>query len=87
LIFVLLLFTGGFTTFMKGRWSTETFISSYINLPLFALVYAGYKLFMKTKILPLEDIPIRPFIESARNSPEPPVKRKRGLARLNILWS
>lgn len=87
LIFVFLLFTGGFTTFMKGRWSTETFISSYINLPLFVLVYVGYKLFMKTKILSLEDIPIRPFVEGAKKSPEPPVKRKRGLARLNILWS
>lgn len=87
LIFILLLLTGGFTTFMKGKWSTETFISSYINLPLVALVYLGYKVFMKTKILTLEEIPIRPFIESAIKNPEPPLKKKRGLGRLNILWS
>ncbi|KAJ5083092.1 hypothetical protein N7532_012135 [Penicillium argentinense] len=85
-VFVLLFFTGGFTTFMKGRWSSETFIASYINLPLMIVVYLGYKALMKTRMLPLEDIPIRPFIESARRNPEPVVK-KRGLAKFNFLWA
>lgn len=86
-IFIILFFTGGFTTFIRGHWSTETFISSYLNLPLIVVVYFGYKFTMKTRILPLDEVPIRPFIESFRNNPEPEPKPKRGIRRLNILWS
>ncbi|KAJ5107812.1 hypothetical protein N7456_004487 [Penicillium angulare] len=86
-VFVVLFFTGGYTTFMKGRWSTETFISSYFNLPFILIVYFGSKIVMKTKIIPLEEIPIRPFIEQFQNNPEPEPKPKRGLRKLNILWS
>lgn len=86
-IFVILFFTGGFTTFMKGQWSTESFISSYLNLPLIVIVYFGYKFTMRTRILPLKEIPIRPFIESFRNNPEPEPKPRTGVQKLNILWS
>lgn len=86
-VFILLFFTGGFTTFMKERWSTETFISSYLNLPFIVLVYVGYKVYMKTRVLPLEEIPIRPFIERYQVDPEPEQKPNVGWRRLNILWS
>ncbi|KAJ5332538.1 uncharacterized protein N7506_006321 [Penicillium brevicompactum] len=86
-IFVLLFFTGGFTTFMHGHWKTETFISTYFNLPFIVIVYGVYKFWMKTKIIPLAEIPIRPFIESWHNNPEPMPKPKRGLRKLNVLWS
>ena len=86
-VFVLLFLTGGYSTFMKGHWSTETFISSYFNLPFILIVYFGYKFWMKTKIIPLEDIPIRPFIEHYQQNPEPEPAPKRGIQRLNILWS
>ncbi|KAJ5601841.1 hypothetical protein N7510_011375 [Penicillium lagena] len=86
-VFILLFFTGGFTTFIHGQWSTETFISSYFNLPFIVVIYFGYKFWMKTRIIPLAEIPIRPFIESYQNKPEPEPKPKRGLRRLNILWS
>lgn len=87
IVFVLLFFTGGFTTFMHGHWSTETFISTYFNLPFIVIVYGVYKFWMKTKIIPLAEIPIRPFIESWNNNPEPAPKPKRGLWKLNVLWS
>ena len=87
IVFILLFFTGGYTTFMKGRWSTETFISSYFNLPFIVVVYLGYKFVMKTKIIPLAEIPIRPFIEQYQNNPEPEPEPKRGWRKLNILWS
>ncbi|KAJ5569404.1 hypothetical protein N7450_011890 [Penicillium hetheringtonii] len=86
-IFVLLFFTGGYSTFLKGHWSTETFISCYFNLPFIIIVYFGYKLWKKTKIIPLGEIPVRPFIEHYRQNPEPEPKPKYGLRRLNILWS
>lgn len=86
-VFVLLFFTGGYSTFIKGHWSTETFISCYFNLPFILIVYFGYKFWMKTKIIPLAEIPIRPFIEQYQNNPEPEPEPKRGLHRLNVLWS
>lgn len=58
-IFALLLLTGGYATFIHGHWSNETFVSSYINIPLFAILYFGYKFIKKTKIIALEDIPIQ----------------------------
>ncbi|KAF3766562.1 putative amino acid permease [Cryphonectria parasitica EP155] len=84
--FILLLLTGGFTTFIKGDWSTETFISSYIDIPIFFALYFGYKIVKKTKIVPLHEIPIRRFIDLANANPEPPVPPKQGWRKLNILW-
>lgn len=87
IVFVLLFFTGGYTTFIHGHWSTETFISSYFNLPFIVIVYGAYKISMKTRILPLQAIPIRPFIEQYQKNPELPASPKTGLRRLNVLWS
>ncbi|KAJ5692885.1 hypothetical protein N7462_002308 [Penicillium macrosclerotiorum] len=82
----LFLITGGYSTFIKGNWDDESFVSSYINIPLFLIFYFGYKLFRKTKIVPLEDIPIQPFIDIANRNPEPEPAPKKGLRKLNILW-
>ncbi|OQD67614.1 hypothetical protein PENPOL_c003G03137 [Penicillium polonicum] len=83
----ILLITGGYSTFINGHWENETFVSSYINIPLFLILYFGYKFIRKTKIVPLEDIPIQPFIDIANRNPEPEAKPKKGLRRLNILWN
>ncbi|OQE92063.1 hypothetical protein PENNAL_c0008G05588 [Penicillium nalgiovense] len=83
----ILLITGGYSTFIKGHWDNEGFVSSYINIPLFLILYFAYKFVRKTKIVPLEDIPIQPFIDIANRNPEPQLKRKKGLRRLNILWN
>ncbi|KAL5337063.1 amino acid permease-domain-containing protein [Aspergillus crustosus] len=76
-----LLITGGYAAFIKGNWDNETFVSSYINIPLFLILYFGCKFAYKTKIVALEDIPIQPFIDVANRNPEPAGKSKRGLAR------
>lgn len=86
-LFTLLLFTGGYSTFIHGHWSDETFISSYLNIPLILILYFGYKFWKKTTIISLEDIPIRGFIEIYQNNPEPEPKPKKGIRKLNILWS
>jgi amino acid transporter len=87
ILFIVLLFTGGFSTFIHGQWSNETFISSYLNIPLILILYFGYKFWKKTSIIPLEHIPIRGFIEIYQANPEPEPKPKKGVRRLNILWS
>ena len=85
--FFVLLLTGGYSVFIKGHWSDETFVSSYINIPIFAILYFGYKFWKKTKIIPLSEIPIRHFIDIANANPEPPTKPVVGWRRFNILWS
>ncbi|KUJ11797.1 uncharacterized protein LY89DRAFT_699848 [Mollisia scopiformis] len=84
--FVVLLLTGGYVTFIHGHWDDETFVSSYINIPIFFILYFGYKFVKKTKIIPLGEIPIRHFIDVANANPEPPAKPVTGLRRFNILW-
>lgn len=84
--FQLLLLTGGYTTFIKNEWSTETFIASYIDIPIFLCLYFGYKIVKRTRILRLDEIPIRRFIDIANANPEPPVPPKQGWRKLNILW-
>ncbi|CAL5870272.1 uncharacterized protein PFLUO_LOCUS4507 [Penicillium psychrofluorescens] len=89
-LILLLLLTGGFSTFIHGHWSAETFVSSYINIPIFLALYFGYKWWKKTRILALVNIPIVGLIQfylSEENlEPEPP-RKKKGLAKLNVLWS
>lgn len=85
--FFLLLLTGGWSTFTKGNWSTETFVSSYINIVIILVLYFGFKIVKRTKIIPLKEIPIRHFIDIANANPEPIPPPKKGLRKLNILWS
>lgn len=86
-LFILLFFTGGFATFIHGDWSTQTFVSTYLNLPLILVVYFGYKFWKKTKIIALKDIPIRPFIDNYQRNPEPGPTPKRGWKKVNFLWN
>ncbi|KAI0016898.1 amino acid permease/ SLC12A domain-containing protein [Xylariomycetidae sp. FL0641] len=86
ILFVVILLTGGYVTFVHGHWDTETFFSSYFNIPFLAVLYFGYKFIRKSKIVALEDIPIRPYIEIANANPEPPEPPKKGLRKFNFLW-
>ncbi|KAH8602225.1 amino acid permease/ SLC12A domain-containing protein [Bisporella sp. PMI_857] len=85
--FGILVFFGGYVVFIHGHWDDETFVSSYINIPLVLIFYFGYKFTKKTKIIPLAEIPIQHFIDIANATPEPPAKPVVGWRRLNILWS
>lgn len=68
-------------------WDTETFVSSYINIPLILILYFGYKYKNGTGIIPLSDIPIQKFIDIANSDLEPEEEEVMGWKRLNILWS
>ncbi|KAF8558635.1 general amino acid permease [Imleria badia] len=37
-------------------WNTSKFVAAYINLPIFFFLFLGYKLWYKTKILPLAEL-------------------------------
>ncbi|KAI1305447.1 amino acid permease/ SLC12A domain-containing protein [Xylaria venustula] len=67
---VLLLITGGFSTFIHGQWSTETFISSYVNIPIFLILYFGFKIIKRSKIVSLDQVPIQHYIDVAQRDKE-----------------
>jgi len=85
--FGILLLFGGYTVFIHKHWNTETFVSSYINIPLILIFYFAWKFAKKTQIVALDDIPIQHFIDIANASPEPPAIPPTGWRRFNILWS
>ncbi|KAL3417547.1 Dicarboxylic amino acid permease 3 [Phlyctema vagabunda] len=87
IFFSVLLLTGGYVVFIHNHWDTETFISSYINIPIFATLYFTFKFIKKTKVIALEDIPIRHFLDIANANPEPPAVKPKGWRKYNIIWS
>ncbi|KAJ5679444.1 amino acid permease [Penicillium macrosclerotiorum] len=84
---LIILITGGYTTFIHGHWSTETFISAYLDIGIFAALYFGYKIWYRTKIVSLEESPVARFVEIAENDPDPPELPRSRWSKLNILWS
>ncbi|EIM81765.1 general amino acid permease 1 [Stereum hirsutum FP-91666 SS1] len=37
-------------------WNTSNFVAAYVNLPIYAVLYCGWKIYKKTKILPLAEL-------------------------------
>ncbi|KAF3393197.1 Proline-specific permease [Talaromyces pinophilus] len=54
--FCIILLFNGFAVFTAGNWSAQNFVSAYVGLPIFALLYGGYKITMKSKIIPISEI-------------------------------
>ncbi|KAF8507233.1 dicarbixylic amino acid permease [Gautieria morchelliformis] len=44
----------GFDTFMP--FTQDTFVTSYIGIPIFAIFYVSYKLFYRTRVIPLKEV-------------------------------
>ena len=53
---LIILITNGFTVFIE--WDTADFFTCYISLLLFIVLYAGYKIFSRSKIVPLHEADI-----------------------------
>jgi len=54
-ILVIILFAK-WDVFIHGRWDTGSFVSTYFPVPFFVLLYFGYKTYMKTKLVPLNEM-------------------------------
>jgi amino acid transporter len=57
-----------------------------LDIAILAVLYFGYKLWKKTRIIPLDEIPLRYFLNQAHQNQEARLVRKGGWSRLNILW-
>ncbi|KAG6298617.1 hypothetical protein E4U45_004965 [Claviceps purpurea] len=83
---IILLLTGGFHVFIDGQWNWQTFVTAYFNVPLILVLYFGYKSWQGTRMVSLEDMPIRGFIDMANDNPEAVEPNAKGWRKLNIFW-
>ncbi|KAF3404992.1 Dicarboxylic amino acid permease [Talaromyces pinophilus] len=85
-LFVILLLTGGFSTFIHGHWKTQTFVSTYINIPIFFMLYFGYKFIRGSQIITLSEIPIEHFLVIAEQEERETEKASTRWRWLTFLW-
>lgn len=52
----LVLLFAGFTVFLKGQWSTSSFVTTYICIPFFFACWIGWKFWHKTKFVSLSQM-------------------------------
>ncbi|KAJ1018483.1 hypothetical protein NDA18_006634 [Ustilago nuda] len=52
----LVLLFAGFTVFLKGQWSTSSFVTTYICIPMFLALWLGWKLYHKTQFVSLSQM-------------------------------
>ncbi|KAH7319632.1 amino acid permease/ SLC12A domain-containing protein [Stachybotrys elegans] len=62
---ILILFTSGFTVFTEGNWNASDFVSSYLDIPIVVVAYLAWKYIRKTRIVPLDKIPLHEAFEQA----------------------
>ncbi|KAI3328178.1 AAT family amino acid transporter [Ustulina deusta] len=53
---VVVAFFNGFDAFFPGKFAAETFVPPYVDVPIFLALLLGYKLVMKTKLVPLAEM-------------------------------
>ncbi|KAK8221620.1 proline-specific permease [Phyllosticta capitalensis] len=84
---VVILFTAGFAVFTTGNWSSSSFVSSYLDIPLVLVAFLAWKFFKKTKMVTLADIPLREALDAVERSPEAPEPEREGWKKwMNVLW-
>jgi yeast amino acid transporter len=64
---------------VDGHWDVSDFFSSYFTIPLCLVLYFGWKMFKKTNIVPLSEVPVTTFVAIAKANPEPPFRKKKGI--------
>lgn len=64
LIVFLIIFFSGYAVFFPGNFTASGFLTYYINIAIFAVLYIFFKFFLKSKIIPLRDIDFSAELES-----------------------
>ncbi|KAF8997831.1 amino acid permease [Cyathus striatus] len=75
---LLIIFLNGWSVFLKGGWSVETFVTSYIPLVLFVFLYFGAKLYYRQPSVKAEEMDFETNVDEieADIRDEPPPKNK-----------
>ncbi|KAF2013451.1 amino-acid permease inda1 [Aaosphaeria arxii CBS 175.79] len=58
-VLIILTLTNGFQVFFPENWNVSDFLAAYITLPIFFVLYAGHKIFYRTRFaIPIPDIDV-----------------------------
>lgn len=55
-MFSVIILLSAFTVFINGQWSASVFVTTYISVPLFVIVWLGYKLWTRCKFVRLDEM-------------------------------
>ncbi|AEO59878.1 hypothetical protein MYCTH_2308494 [Thermothelomyces thermophilus ATCC 42464] len=85
---VIILLTSGFSVFTRGNWDSAQFVSSYLDIPIMLTAFLFWKVFKKTKIVSLDEIPLRDALARADDYyPEQTLSKKSGWIRaISWIW-
>jgi len=53
---VLIILFADWSVFLNGNWDHSSFITNYMPIPVFIILYFGYKFWYKTKIVSADDM-------------------------------
>ena len=80
-------FFNGFDCFFPGKFSAKTFIPPYIDIPIFAALFLGYKLVKKTKFVSVQEMDLwSGKAEIDRQEPLWPVRKPRNFIERVWFW-
>ena len=81
--FTLLCLINGFTVFFPGRFSASNFLTAYIGIPIFFLMYFGHRIvFWRDKwAWSSEEVDLQTGLQEIIDA-EAPVKKRKGLAKI-----
>ncbi|KAI0443517.1 amino acid permease/ SLC12A domain-containing protein [Xylaria telfairii] len=85
---LLILLTGGYEVFTRGNWDAQSFVSSYLDIPLVLSAYLIWKFWKKTKIVSLSNIPLDEAFKQAEQvvDDEPPTKKRTWVRLVSWIW-
>lgn len=86
-LLLLLLLTGGFSTFLKGKWEASVFVSSYFVIPLFIVLFVFWKFFKKTKFVTPETCDLESLFRNMEDEPEAIEQQGKGWEAVKMLWA
>ena len=85
-MFTILCLTNGFTVFFPDKWSASSFLTAYIGIPIFFVMYFGHRIvFWRDKWAwdPME-VDMNTGLQEILDA-ERPLKKRKGLGRVCMI--
>lgn len=79
IFFILLTLVNGFDVFFPGHWSTATFMTAYVGIPIFFFIYFGHKLTLGKNdpwLIKAEDIDLYTGLDAILADEEPELQNQ-----------
>lgn len=69
-LITIVLFFSGWNVFLKGQWDSGVFVTTYLPIMLYPVVYIGHKVWAKTKLVPLDQMVFNAYVRDAEGEVE-----------------